>query len=71
MARARLVARVAAEFAPYGIEPRHLRQFRTAADREVGLIEQVTGPRRTEQTEELAALADRLHTALVRSRLSR
>ena len=66
-----VVARVAAEFAPYGIEPRHLRQFRTAADREVGLIEQVTGPRRTEQTEELAALAVRLHTALVRSRLSR
>jgi DNA-binding transcriptional MerR regulator len=66
-----VVARVAAEFAPYGIEPRHLRLFRTAADREVGLIEQVTGPRRTEQTEELAALAVRLHTALVRSRLPR
>jgi DNA-binding transcriptional MerR regulator len=66
-----VVARLAAEFAPYGIEPRHLRLFRTAADREVGLIEQVTGPRRTEQTEELAALAVRLHTALVRSRLPR
>ncbi len=34
----------AAEFAPYGIEPRHLRPFRTAADREVGLIEQVSRP---------------------------
>jgi DNA-binding transcriptional MerR regulator len=66
-----VVARLAAEFAPYGIEPRHLRQFRTAADREVGLIEQVTGPRRTEQTEELATLAVRLHAALVRSRLPR
>ena len=53
----------------YGIEPRHLRPFRTAADREAGLIEQVTGPRRTEKTEELAALAVRLHAALVRSRL--
>ena len=64
-----VIARLAAEFAPYGIEPRHLRPFRTAADREAGLIEQVTGPRRTEQTEELAALAVRLHAALVRSRL--
>ncbi|MGW6275853.1 transcriptional regulator FtsR [Kribbella sp. NPDC055071] len=66
-----VIARVAAEFAAYGIEPRHLRPFRTAADREAGLIEQVTGPRRTEQTEELAALAVRLHSALVRSRLPR
>jgi DNA-binding transcriptional MerR regulator len=66
-----VVAQVAAELASYGIEPRHLRAFRTAADREVGLIEQVTGPRRTEQTGELAALTVRLHTALVRSRLPR
>ncbi|MGY4769962.1 transcriptional regulator FtsR [Kribbella sp. CWNU-51] len=66
-----VIARLAADFAPYGIEPRHLRQFRTAADREAGLIEQVTGPRHTEQTEELAALAVRLHAALVRSRLPR
>jgi DNA-binding transcriptional MerR regulator len=64
-----VVAQVAAELAAYGLEPRHLRAFRTAADREVGLIEQVTGPRRTPQTEELAALTVRLHTALVRSRL--
>lgn len=64
-----VVAQVAAELAAYGIEPRHLRAFRTAADREVGLIEQVTGPRRTGQTEELAALTVRLHTALVRARL--
>ena len=66
-----VIARLAADFAPYGIEPRHLRPFRTAADREAGLIEQVTGPRRTEQTEELAALAVRLHAVLVRSRLPR
>ena len=66
-----VIARVAAELAGYGLEPRHLRAFRTAADREVGLIEQVTGPRRTEQTAELAALTVRLHTALVRSRLPR
>jgi DNA-binding transcriptional MerR regulator len=66
-----LVAKLAGAFAGYGIEPRHLRPFRTAADREAGLIEQVTGPRRTEKTEELAALAVRLHAALVRSRLPR
>jgi DNA-binding transcriptional MerR regulator len=66
-----VVATLAGEFAQYGIEPRHLRPFRTAADREVGLIEQVTGPRRTEKTEDLAALAVRLHAALVRSRLPR
>jgi len=64
-----VVAKLAGEFAQYGIEPRHLRPFRTAADREVGLIEQVTGPRRTDTTEDLAALAVRLHAALVRSRL--
>lgn len=66
-----VIAQVAAELATYGLEPRHLRAFRTAADREVGLIEQVTGPRRTGQTAELAALTVRLHTALVRSRLPR
>ncbi|TDO45241.1 MerR-like DNA binding protein [Kribbella sp. VKM Ac-2527] len=66
-----LVAKAAAAFAQYGVEPRHLRPFRTAADREAGLIEQVAGPRRTEKTEDLAALAVRLHAALVRSRLPR
>jgi DNA-binding transcriptional MerR regulator len=66
-----LVAKAAAEFGKYGVEPRHLRPFRTAADREVGLIEQVAGPRRDDKTQELAALAVRLHAALVRSRLAR
>ena len=33
-------------WAAYGVEPRHLRGFRAAADREVGLVEQVVGPRR-------------------------
>jgi DNA-binding transcriptional MerR regulator len=66
-----LIAKAAAEFAQYGVEPRHLRPFRTAADREVGLIEQVVQPRRDDKTRELAALAVRLHAALVRSRLAR
>ena len=40
------VAHAAAGLGAYGVEPRHLRGFRAAADREVGLVEQVLGPRR-------------------------
>jgi DNA-binding transcriptional MerR regulator len=72
-ADALLVARTAGELAGYGVEPRHLRSFRTAAEREVGLIEQVTGrrddSRATEVERELAALSVRLHAALVRTAL--
>lgn len=77
------VAREAAALSAYGIEARHLRLFRVAADREIGLAEQVLEPLRRRrargapgadpddvQTEILAhGLA--LHTALVRSGLSR
>mgnify|MGYP002629437184 FL=1 len=38
------VARAVAEMASFGIEARHLRSFKTAADREVGLVEQVITP---------------------------
>ena len=38
------VAKLVAEFARYGIEPRHLRLYRNAVDREVGLIEQIITP---------------------------
>ena len=38
------VAKLVADFARYGIEPRHLRLFRNAVDREIGLIEQVVTP---------------------------
>ena len=66
--------------AAFGLEPRHLRAFRTAADREVGLVEQVVAPllrqrspearaRAEEVAREMAALSLRLHTALVRARL--
>ena len=70
-ADALLVARTAGELAAYGVEPRHLRPFRTAADREVGLIEQITGPRGHDAEVEraLAALSVRLHAALVRTAL--
>lgn len=74
------VAQAAGELASFGIEPRHLRAFKTAADREVGLVEQVVTPIRRSREEgaegraaqamdEIAALSLRLHAALVRSGL--
>jgi DNA-binding transcriptional MerR regulator len=71
------VAKVAGELAAFGVEPRHLRAFKTAADREVGLVEQITSPirrsredgaegRAAQATEEIAGLSLRLHAALVR-----
>jgi hypothetical protein len=74
------VLRAAAALAQFGIEPRHLRPFRTAADREAGLVEQVVAPlrrqrgpeaagRADETAREVAALCGRLHAALVASAL--
>lgn len=68
------VAAAAAELAPYGLTGRHLRGFRTAADREVGLIEQVMTGRRQEEDPASTAriLADwcaALHSALVHAAL--
>ena len=74
------IAVAAAELAAYGIEPRHLRSFRTAADREVGLVEQVVTPlargrgddaqaRASEAAREISALCVRLHAALVKAGL--
>ncbi len=70
------IAKVVAEMARFGIEGRHLRSFKSAADREVGLFGQVAGPmakqrsgdgraRAEETVRELAALSVRLHAALV------
>ncbi|RJQ81524.1 MerR family transcriptional regulator [Pseudonocardiaceae bacterium YIM PH 21723] len=61
----------------FGLEPRHLRAFRTSADREVGLLAQITAPvaqrphpqardRAAELARELAALSVTLHTLLVK-----
>lgn len=76
-----VVARAAADLARYGIAARHLRAVKAAADREVALIEQAVAPldrrrgpgardRAREAAREIAALADRLHTALVDAGLS-
>src|SRR6478752_2753059 len=39
-----VIATTARELAEFGFEPRHLRAFKTSADREVGLVEQVVAP---------------------------
>jgi len=77
-----VVCSTAKELAEFGLEPRHLRAFKAAADREVGLVEQVVAPQRratdaavrarTEDTvAHLAALSLRLHATLVKSGLKR
>ncbi|MCQ0021866.1 MerR family transcriptional regulator [Streptomyces somaliensis DSM 40738] len=74
------VAKLVAELGRHGLEPRHLRAVKAAAEREAGLVEQVVAPlrrHRNPQTRahaeatarELAALSVRLHAALVRSAL--
>jgi DNA-binding transcriptional MerR regulator len=74
------VARVAAQLAEYGLQGRHLRGYRAAADREVGLFAQLVAPlarqstpaaraRAAETVKELAALSQQLHAALVRAGL--
>jgi DNA-binding transcriptional MerR regulator len=75
-----VIAQTARELADFGFEPRHLRAFKTAADREVGLVEQVVAPQkrgrdaaakaRAEETvSEIAALSVRLHATLVKAGL--
>lgn len=72
------VCRLVARLREYGIEPRHLRSFRVAADREIGLVQQALAPRRgsassleeRELTAQLLALLLDLHVALVRQRSS-
>ena len=39
------IVQAATELARYGVSGRHLKVFRTSADREAGLLEQVIGPR--------------------------
>jgi hypothetical protein len=72
------ICRLVVRLQEYGIEPRHLRSFRVAADREVGLVQQALAPRRgsastleeRELTSQLLALLLDLHVALVRQRSS-
>ena len=77
-----VIVQTARALATYGLGPRHLRGLKAAADREVGLVEQVVAPlRRTsdpsararveETAGELAALSVRLHATLVKVGLDR
>jgi hypothetical protein len=74
------VANLAARFARFGIEPRHLRLYRNAADREAGFVEQVVLPlvrqrnpearaRAHQQVDELAQLGQQLRGVLLRREL--
>ena len=75
-----VIAKTVAEMSRFGLEPRHLRAFRAAADREVGLVEQVVAPmvrqrnpeargRAEEVARELGSLSVRLHAMLVKAGL--
>lgn len=73
-----VILRCARALAEYGVEPRHLRAFRSAADRQSDLIAQIAGPlvkagkagsrdRADDLAREVAALAITLHTSLIKS----
>jgi DNA-binding transcriptional MerR regulator len=77
-----LVAKIVAQISRYGLEARHLRPVKAAAEREVGLVEQVVSPMSRQRApgaraqaqasaRELASLSVRLHAALVSAGLRR
>ncbi|MFC7845314.1 MerR family transcriptional regulator [Streptomyces sp. NPDC057382] len=79
-AEAVTVAELVGELGRFGIEPRHLRAMKAAADREAGLVDQVVAPLKRHRnpqtrahaearTKELAGLTVKLHAALVRTAL--
>jgi len=74
------VANLAAAFRGFGIEARHLRLYRIATDRELGLIEQVVIPllrqrnpesrqRAVDSADQLAALGQSMRASLLRQAL--
>ena len=74
------IAALVADLSRFGLQARHLRAFKAAADREVGLLEQVAAPmarqrdpearaRSAEDVRELVSLSLRLHVALVKAGL--
>ena len=76
-----VIAKTVAEMWRFGIEARHLRPFKSAAEREIGLVEQVVTPlvrqrnpearaRADEVSRELAALSVKLHATLVKAGLA-
>lgn len=76
------IAKIILAISTFGIGARHLRAFKTAADREIGLVEQVTTSIRSQKgtgskakadevEKELASLSIKLHASLVRAGLHR
>ncbi|WP_336856073.1 MerR family transcriptional regulator [Sinomonas albida] len=76
------VARACVQLESHGIEPRHLGPFRSAAEREFGLVERAVAPiasrrdeasraRTAETAREISDLCLSLHRALVHGRISR
>jgi DNA-binding transcriptional MerR regulator len=74
------VARTAAELGRFGVQPRHLRAVKAAAERETALIDQVVAPmsrqrspgardRAEETAREIATLTLRLHAAFLEAGL--
>jgi DNA-binding transcriptional MerR regulator len=77
---AMVVASLAARFAAFGIEARHLRVYKNAAEREAGLFEQIVTPllkqrnpqargQAVEALSELSGMGQNLRAALVRQAL--
>jgi hypothetical protein len=53
-----VVARLAAAFLTHGLEPRHLRMFKVAAEREAGIYEQLVTPLARQRSPEARAQAE-------------
>jgi DNA-binding transcriptional MerR regulator len=75
-----IVAQLAAGFMGHGVEARHLRMYKVAAEREAGVFEQLVMPllkqrnpgarqQATDRLDELAGLGSRLRDALLRAAL--
>lgn len=76
-AEGQLVARLAARYVELGVEPRHLRMYKVAAEREAGFVEQLVVPllkqrnpaareQAVERTDELLSMGAQLHAVLLR-----
>ena len=76
------VVKACVELQAHGIEPRHLRSFRAAADRQMDLVEGAVAPlasrrdvaskaRAAETAKEISGLCLRLHSALVNGDIAR
>lgn len=79
-AESQSIVRAAARYQELGVEPRHLRMYKVAAEREAGFVEQLVMPllkqrnpssreQAAERTDELLALGAELHASLLRRQI--